>query len=180
MTQKSISSALVSALSPICVDKFQHSADAAANLTELKKVNSGNKAPSSRRAAGRRCPAARSQTRRSRNPAPPRSAAWTNRSTPPCIAAHGWRLPQPGGSACGAQAARIATRRHTEWPDTSRQDLYMRDQRMTFLPSSCLGMPICPTTPLVRAGRAWFRQPSLSMRIGCLEELQGCGARLRR
>jgi hypothetical protein len=39
MTQKSVSSALVSALSPICVDKFQHSADAAANLTELKKVN---------------------------------------------------------------------------------------------------------------------------------------------
>jgi hypothetical protein len=40
MTQKSVSSALVSALSPICVEKFQHSADAAANLTELKKVNS--------------------------------------------------------------------------------------------------------------------------------------------
>jgi hypothetical protein len=40
MTQKSVSSALVSALSPICVDRFQHSADAAANLTELKKVNS--------------------------------------------------------------------------------------------------------------------------------------------
>ena len=40
MTQKSVTSALVSALSPICVDKFQHSADAAANLTEFKKVNS--------------------------------------------------------------------------------------------------------------------------------------------
>jgi hypothetical protein len=40
MTQKSVSSALVSALSPICVDKFQRSADAAANLIELKKVNS--------------------------------------------------------------------------------------------------------------------------------------------
>jgi len=40
MMQKSVSSALVSALSPICVDRFQHSADAAANLTELKKVNS--------------------------------------------------------------------------------------------------------------------------------------------
>jgi hypothetical protein len=40
MTQKSVSSALVSALAPICVDKFQHSVDAAANLTELKKVNS--------------------------------------------------------------------------------------------------------------------------------------------
>jgi hypothetical protein len=40
MTQKSVSSALVSALSPICVDNFNHSSDAAANLTEFKKVNS--------------------------------------------------------------------------------------------------------------------------------------------
>jgi hypothetical protein len=40
MTQKSVSSALVSALSPICVDNFQRSVDAAANLAELKKVNS--------------------------------------------------------------------------------------------------------------------------------------------
>jgi hypothetical protein len=40
MTQRSVSSALVSALSPICVDKFKQSAGADANLTELKKVNS--------------------------------------------------------------------------------------------------------------------------------------------
>ena len=40
MTQKSVTSALVSALSPICVDRFRHNADAAANLTEFKKVNS--------------------------------------------------------------------------------------------------------------------------------------------
>ena len=40
MAQKGASSALVSALSPICVDKFKHSADAAANMTEFKKVNS--------------------------------------------------------------------------------------------------------------------------------------------
>jgi hypothetical protein len=40
MTQKEVSAALVLALSPICVDKFQHSADAAANLLELKKVSS--------------------------------------------------------------------------------------------------------------------------------------------
>jgi hypothetical protein len=39
-TQKSVTSALVSALSPVCVDKFERSADAAANLSELKKVNS--------------------------------------------------------------------------------------------------------------------------------------------
>jgi hypothetical protein len=40
MAQKGVSSALVSALSPVCVDKFKHSADAAANLTEFQKVNS--------------------------------------------------------------------------------------------------------------------------------------------
>jgi hypothetical protein len=40
MAQKDVSTALVSALSPICVDKFQHGADAASNLIELKKVSS--------------------------------------------------------------------------------------------------------------------------------------------
>ena len=40
LVQKSTSSALISALSPICVDKFQHSADAATNMLELKKVGS--------------------------------------------------------------------------------------------------------------------------------------------
>jgi hypothetical protein len=40
MAQKGVSTALVSALSPICVDKFQHSADAASNLVEFKKVSS--------------------------------------------------------------------------------------------------------------------------------------------
>ncbi len=38
--QKSSITALVTALAPICVDKFEHSADAAANMTELKKVSS--------------------------------------------------------------------------------------------------------------------------------------------
>jgi hypothetical protein len=40
MVQKGVSTALVSALSPICVDKFQHSSDAASNLVEFKKVSS--------------------------------------------------------------------------------------------------------------------------------------------
>jgi hypothetical protein len=40
MAQKSASSAVVSVLAPICVDKFQVSANAAANLTELKKASS--------------------------------------------------------------------------------------------------------------------------------------------
>jgi hypothetical protein len=40
MVQRSTSAAVISALSPICVDKFQHSAEAATNLVELKKVAS--------------------------------------------------------------------------------------------------------------------------------------------
>ena len=40
MVQRSTSSAVVTALSPICVDKFQQSAGAAANMVELKKVSS--------------------------------------------------------------------------------------------------------------------------------------------
>ena len=40
MAQKSSSSAVVAALAPICVDKFQHAADAPANTVELKKVKS--------------------------------------------------------------------------------------------------------------------------------------------
>jgi hypothetical protein len=40
MAEKSAATAVVLALAPICADKFQHEADAAANLTELKKVSS--------------------------------------------------------------------------------------------------------------------------------------------
>jgi hypothetical protein len=40
MAQKSASSAVVSVLAPICVDKFQANANAAANLIELKKATS--------------------------------------------------------------------------------------------------------------------------------------------
>jgi hypothetical protein len=40
MVQKSASSAVVAALAPICVDKFQHAADAAGNMVELKKISS--------------------------------------------------------------------------------------------------------------------------------------------
>jgi hypothetical protein len=39
MVQRSTSTAVVTALSPICVDKFQHSAEVAVNLAELKKVS---------------------------------------------------------------------------------------------------------------------------------------------
>jgi len=40
MAEKSAATAVVRALAPICADKFRHEADAAANLTELMKVNS--------------------------------------------------------------------------------------------------------------------------------------------
>ena len=40
MVQKSTSAAVVTALAPICVDKFERSADSGAKLTELKKISS--------------------------------------------------------------------------------------------------------------------------------------------
>jgi hypothetical protein len=40
MAQKSATSAVVAVLAPICVDKFQHAADAQTNMTELRKVAS--------------------------------------------------------------------------------------------------------------------------------------------
>jgi hypothetical protein len=40
MAQRSANAAVVSVLSPICVDKFQRSAEAAVNLSELKKTSS--------------------------------------------------------------------------------------------------------------------------------------------
>src|SRR4029453_8979173 len=40
ITEKSAKAAVVAVLAPICVDKFQHTAAASANLIELKKVSS--------------------------------------------------------------------------------------------------------------------------------------------
>jgi hypothetical protein len=40
LVARSSSSAVVAALSPICVDKFQRSAEATVNMSELKKVSS--------------------------------------------------------------------------------------------------------------------------------------------
>jgi hypothetical protein len=42
--QRSASSAVVAALAPICVDKFQLASDSTANLVELKKVTSWQQA----------------------------------------------------------------------------------------------------------------------------------------
>jgi len=40
MVQKGATAAVVQALAPICVDRFQRTAEAPANLVELKKVSS--------------------------------------------------------------------------------------------------------------------------------------------
>ena len=40
MAEKSANTALVTALAPMCADKFQQAADASLNMVELKKVNS--------------------------------------------------------------------------------------------------------------------------------------------
>jgi hypothetical protein len=44
LAEKSASSAVIAALAPICVDKFQRAAGADANLVELKKVSSWQQA----------------------------------------------------------------------------------------------------------------------------------------
>jgi hypothetical protein len=44
MAQKSATSAVVTALAPICVDKFQLAVDSPANLVELKKASSWQQA----------------------------------------------------------------------------------------------------------------------------------------
>ncbi|MFI5013000.1 MAG: hypothetical protein ACHQAY_11710 [Hyphomicrobiales bacterium] len=44
MAEKSASSAVVAAIAPICVDQFQHGADAAAKLAELKKISTWQQA----------------------------------------------------------------------------------------------------------------------------------------
>ena len=44
LADSTANSAVVAAMAPICVDQFQHSADATNNLTELKKANSWQQA----------------------------------------------------------------------------------------------------------------------------------------
>jgi hypothetical protein len=44
LADKSATSAVVAAIAPICVDKFQRSADATINLAELKKTSSWQQA----------------------------------------------------------------------------------------------------------------------------------------
>ena len=63
MAQKSASSAVVAALAPICVDKFQHATDSPALWSSCKRSVRGSKDPSLRKAAGQRSLAAQRPTR---------------------------------------------------------------------------------------------------------------------
>ena len=50
-----VNDAVVVALAPVCVDKFQRAGDSAANLAALRKVETWSQATSSRKAVGQRC-----------------------------------------------------------------------------------------------------------------------------
>ena len=52
LADNAASSAVVAAIAPICVDQFQRSADAAVNLTTLKRPTHGNKRHMSKRRLG--------------------------------------------------------------------------------------------------------------------------------
>jgi hypothetical protein len=73
LADSAANSAVVAAIAPICVDQFQRSADAANNLTELKKTNTWNRRHMSKRAAGRCCPVARRSILACRKPRVERS-----------------------------------------------------------------------------------------------------------
>ena len=89
LADSTASSAVVAAIAPICVDQFQRSADAAVNLTALKKTNSWQQAayvekggwatmPGSKAAEFRRVPGLR---RSAQQPEIARSAKRNRRST---------------------------------------------------------------------------------------------------
>ena len=71
MADQSTSSAIIAALAPICVDKFQHATEAKATLAELKLIELVEaETRLSRRAAGRRSRERNRQTAMSRKSAP--------------------------------------------------------------------------------------------------------------
>ena len=74
LADSTANSAVVAAIAPICVDQFQRSADAANNLTELKKSAPGSRRHTSKKVAGRSCRAAKRSIPACRKPAPPFSA----------------------------------------------------------------------------------------------------------
>src|ERR1700678_25471 len=59
LADSTASSAVVAAIAPICVDQFQHSTDAANNLTELKKTDSRQQAAYVEKGGGATMPGSR-------------------------------------------------------------------------------------------------------------------------
>ena len=71
LADSTASSAVVAAIAPICVDQFQRSADAADNLTALKKTDSWQQAAYVEKGGWAICRAARRPIPACRKPAPP-------------------------------------------------------------------------------------------------------------
>ena len=65
-----VNAALVAALAPICVEKFERAAGVKATLVALMATDFGSGTASSRQAAGRPSPVRASRTAASRKPAP--------------------------------------------------------------------------------------------------------------
>src|SRR5271169_7067010 len=64
MAQERGQTAVVAVLAPICVEKFQHQADASAKLVEFNKVASWDRRSIIEKGAGQRCRATMVRTRR--------------------------------------------------------------------------------------------------------------------
>src|SRR5271168_3695331 len=71
LADSTANSAVVAAIAPICVDQFQRSADAANNLTALKKTDSWQKATYVEKGGWATMPGSKRSIRACRKPAPP-------------------------------------------------------------------------------------------------------------
>jgi hypothetical protein len=74
LADSTANSAVVAAIAPICVDQFQRSADAANNLTALKKTDAWQQATFVEKGGWAMMPVARRSIPACRKPAPPFSA----------------------------------------------------------------------------------------------------------
>jgi hypothetical protein len=83
------SSAVVAAIAPICVDQFQRSAEAANNLTALKKTDAWQQATFVEKGGWAMMPGSRLSIPACRKPAPPFSAP--RNSYERCVQHHGRR-----------------------------------------------------------------------------------------
>ena len=74
LADSTANSAVVAAIAPICVDQFQRSADAADNLTALKKTNAWEQATYVEKGGWAIMPGSKAVDSGVRKPAPPFSA----------------------------------------------------------------------------------------------------------